>query len=101
MARSNASPAASANKPIHELRHRRIRAAIWRNQTSKGVMYDVRVTRSYREGDEWRDSHSFGYDDLMIAAKLLADAHSFISSLRAKEHAAARGAEKRRERAGA
>jgi len=48
-------------------------------------MYDVRVTRSYKEGDQWRDSYSFGYDDLMNVAKLLADAHSYITALRESE----------------
>ncbi len=97
--RPNPSPApapvapvapAEANKPIHELRHRNIRAAIWRNPTAKGVMYDVQITRSYRDGEGWRDSHSFGYDDLMNVAKLMADAHSFISTLRQKEYAESR-----------
>jgi len=77
----------SSNLPIHTVRHRNIKAAIWRNQTEKGDMYNVTVSRSYREGEEWRDSHSFGYDDLMNLAKVLYDAHSHISSLRAKEPA--------------
>lgn len=84
------TPAATSvpNRPIQEFRHRNIKAAIWRNQTARGAMYDVLITRSYRDGDAWRDSHSFRYDDLMIVAKLLADAHSAITTLRAKDHAA-------------
>ena len=76
---------ASDNRPVHTVRHRRIRATIWKNQTEKGPIYNVTVSRSFRDGDEWRDSHSFGYDDLMNLAKVLYDAHSVISALKAKE----------------
>jgi hypothetical protein len=92
MPRRGPSPTAPAEAagPVHALRHGRIRAAIWRNQTEKGAMYDVKVSRSYREGNEWRDSFSFGYTDLLVVAKLMYDAHSYISMLRAKEHTSAR-----------
>lgn len=83
MSKQTATPA--GNQPVHVVRHRSIKATIWRNQTEKGPMYNVTVTRSYRDGEAWRDSHSFGYDDLMNVAKLMYDAHSFISELRAKE----------------
>ena len=75
------------NLPVHAVRHRNIKASIWRNETDKGPMYKVTVTRSYKENEEWRDTHSFGYDDLMNVAKLMYDAHSYISSVRAKESA--------------
>jgi hypothetical protein len=77
--------ALDGNHPVHTVRHRNIKASIWRNETEKGPMYKVSVVRSYREGTEWRDTHSFGYDDLMNVAKLMYDAHSVISELRAKE----------------
>ena len=80
-------PAANgANKPVHTVRHRSIKATIWKNETSNGPMYNVTVVRSYREeGGEWKDSHSIGYDDLMNVAALMYEAHAFISSLRAKD----------------
>jgi hypothetical protein len=74
------------NVPVHAFRHRSIKASIWRNDTAKGPMWNVTVVRSYRQDDgTWRDSHSFGFDDLMIVAKFLADAHSYIAAERAKE----------------
>ena len=88
MARRNPAPAVeNQNLPVHTIRHRNIKATIWKNQTTKGPMYDVRITRSYRNGDEWRDTTSFGYDDLMNVAKLLADAHSYITALRENDRA--------------
>lgn len=76
------SPTAG-NKPVHTLRDRSIKATVWENQTANGPMCNVTLTRSYREGEEWRETQSFGYDDLMNLAKLLYDAHSFITARRA------------------
>ncbi len=73
--------------PVHTVRHRNLKAAIWRNETAKGAMYNVTITRSYREEEYWRDSHSFGYDDLMNLSALLYEAHAFISATRAAESA--------------
>jgi hypothetical protein len=88
-AASSANSAGSANKPVHTVRHRSIKATIWKNETSNGPMYNVTVVRSYREeGAEWKDSHSIGYDDLMNVAALMYEAHAYISSLRAKENGA-------------
>jgi hypothetical protein len=74
------------NRPIHTVRHRSLKATIWRNQTDKGVLYNVIITRSYRdkETNQWRDTHSIGYDDLMNVAALMYEAHAFISGLNAK-----------------
>lgn len=76
----------SGNKPVHTVRHRSLKATIWKNETSTGPMYNVIVLRSYREeGGEWKDSPSIGYDDLMNVAALMYEAHAHISGLRAKD----------------
>ena len=83
------------NKPVHTIRHRRIKATIWRNETAKGPIFNVTIVRSYKDkSGEWKDTHGIGYDDLMNVAALLYEAHGFISSARAKE-TAARGATRR------
>ncbi len=74
--------------PVREFRHRNLRATIWKNDTDKGFMYNVTMTRMYRDGTSWKDSQSFGFDDLMNLAKLLADAHTYISMLREKDFVA-------------
>ena len=75
----------SGNQPIHSIRHRRLKAAIWQNRTEAGIFHNVTVTRSYKEGEEWRETQSFGYDDLPIVAKLLLDCHTFITQRRAND----------------
>jgi hypothetical protein len=76
------------NLPVHTLRHRGLKVAIWRNRSEKGPHYSVTASRSYRDGETWKDSHSFSYDEIMNLAKLLFDAHSYISNLRIEERQA-------------
>lgn len=75
----------SNNRPVHTVRHGRIKASVWVNQTQKGPMYNVTLSRSYTDDKgEWHDSQSFGFDDLMTVAKCAFDAHTWISTERAK-----------------
>lgn len=70
--------AKAKQRPAHEVRLGRIRAAIWENSTDSGVRHNVTLTRLYKEGDEWKDSTSLGRDDLPLAMKVLDQAHSWI-----------------------
>ena len=65
-------------RPIHEIRLGRIRAAIWENESPNGMRHNVSITRSYRDGQQWKDSTSFGREDLLLLAKVADQAHSWI-----------------------
>ena len=66
-------------RPAHEIRMGRIKAVIWGNETENGnVRHNVQVRRIYKDGDEWKQSDSFGRDDLPLVAKVLDLAHSWI-----------------------
>ena len=54
-----------ANPPAHEIRLSGIRATIWRNDTENGPRFNTTFERSYRDGEEWKSSDSFGRDDLL------------------------------------
>ncbi len=69
------------NKPLHTISYGAIQAAIWRNDTAKGIFYDVSFSRRYRTGDTWMSTYSFGVRDLPILAKAAQDAHSWIHAL--------------------
>jgi hypothetical protein len=60
------------NRPVHEVRLGRVRAAVWANETETGVRYNVTLCRLYKDdkSGEWRDSQSFGRDDLPLVAKV-------------------------------
>jgi hypothetical protein len=67
------------NKPAQEIRFGRLRVAIWENQTQEnGTMYNVTFSRLYKDGKQWKDSTSFGRDDLLLIAKLADAAHTWI-----------------------
>ena len=65
-------------KPVHEIRLGRIRAAIWENETQNGTRHNVTVSRLYKDGNNWKDSSSFGRDDLPLVGKVLDRCHSWI-----------------------
>lgn len=78
---------ATGNKPVHEIRLGRIKAAIWENDTQNGKRHNVTVTRLYKEEDQWKDTQSFGRDDLPIVAKVVDLAHTWIFQLPAADAA--------------
>jgi len=65
-------------KPVHQIRLGRIRAAIWANDTEKGTMHNVTLSRTYRGDEGLKNSSSLGRDDLLLAAKVLDLAHTWI-----------------------
>jgi len=65
-------------RPVHEVRLGRIKAAIWENDTQNGARHNVTVSRIYKDGEQWKDSNSFGRDDLPLVAKVVDQAHSWI-----------------------
>ena len=65
-------------KPVHEIRLGRIKAAIWANETENGVRHNVTISRLYKDGDEWKTSHSFGRDELPLVEKIADLAHAWI-----------------------
>jgi Fe-S-cluster containining protein len=65
-------------RPVHEVRLGRIKAAVWQNETENGTRHNVTISRLYRDGDKWKDTTSFGRDDLPLVGKVADMAHSWI-----------------------
>jgi len=72
------APENGKQRPVHEVRLGRIKATIWANQSDNGTWYNVTVSRSYKDGDEWKSSSSFGRDELLTAAKAADLANTWI-----------------------
>ncbi len=67
------------DKPVHRIRLGRIVAAIWPNRTRDGrVWFNVTIMRSYKDGDQWNDTSTFGRDDLPMVAKAADMAYAWI-----------------------
>lgn len=79
-----------SNRPVHSIRYGTIRAAIWRNVVDLGAasreMYGVTFNRSYRDADnQWKDSASFGVEDLLVLAKVADEAHTWIARQKSED----------------
>ena len=70
--------AAGSNLPVKTFRLGRIKAAVWENEGEQ-KFYSVTFARTYVDDDnKYRDTDSFGRDDLPLVAKLADQAHTFI-----------------------
>jgi hypothetical protein len=68
----------TAKRPVHEIRLGRIKAAIWENDTKDGTRHNVSLSRIYKDGSQWKDSTSFGRDDLPLVIKVADLAHTWV-----------------------
>ena len=67
-----------SRRPIHEIRMGRIKAAIWQNETDGVTRYNVTFGRLYKDAESWKQTESFGRDDLPVLSKVADQAHTFI-----------------------
>ena len=81
---------ASKNTPVAEIRIGLVVASIWQNDTDSGTRYNVTFSRLYRDGDSWKNTRSFGRNDLLVLAKVADRTHDRIVEL---QDSAASGAE--------
>lgn len=67
------------SQPAHKIRIGNVTATIWRNLGERGGWYSVKLARSYKVDDGWRNTDNLGLDELLTAAKALNDAHTWIA----------------------
>ena len=65
-------------KPAQKFRNRNLTVTIWSNASANGPFYTLTARRSYKQGEAWKESDSFGEDDLLPLAKLLDQAHTWM-----------------------
>jgi hypothetical protein len=69
----------TTNRPAHEVKVGRVRATLWPRDTKHGTRYSVTVGRLYKTEDAgWKTSSSLDLEDLLLAAKALDLADSWI-----------------------
>ena len=66
------------SQPAHKIRTGTLQVTIWRNTSDKGNWYSAQLTRGYKVDESWRETDNLGFDDLLAAAKLLDQAHTYI-----------------------
>jgi len=67
------------NKPVKTIRLGSIEASIWENEADDGrKTHSVTFKRSYKDGEEWKDSESYWTEHLPLLAKAADMAHTAI-----------------------
>jgi len=66
---------AKANTPAAKFRVGYVTATVWRN----GDFFNCVLSKSYKDGDEWKDTDQLGHGDLMNAVQVLKRAEQFIA----------------------
>lgn len=64
-----------ANAPVQKFRIGLVNAAVWKNDDA----YSVTLTRSYKDGADWKQTTSLFPDDLLNGARLLQRCEDWIS----------------------
>ena len=67
-----------SNKPAHKIRDGLLAVTIWENEHDGKSYYSVDLTRSYKDGDDWKESKSLSAHDLLKAANLINQAYNWI-----------------------
>ena len=63
--------------PIHKWRIGLVTASVWRNSNR---FYTVTLSRSYKDGDDWKETNGFAHDDLLNVAMVMTRAEAWISA---------------------
>lgn len=62
----------TSNKPISRITLKGITASVFRNETDKGVpFFKVSITRTYKDGKEFRSTSAFNRDDLPLVGEVV------------------------------
>lgn len=83
------------DRPVHEVRLGKVKAAIWRNETDVGTRYSVTFSRIYKTDSGWESSMSFGRDELPLVGKVSDLAHTWIYQQNDKSEAPADDSERK------
>jgi hypothetical protein len=78
------------NKPAHTIRGTPgtgLKLTLWKHDSDKGPWFSAGITHSYKDGEQWKESHSFSQQDFLEVSEMFREAHAWI-----KEQARARAA---------
>ena len=67
------------NKPAHEIRNGGVKVTIWLNEDQGKTRYSATVSRSYKAGEEWKQTTSFLKSHLSKLSAALAQAEQWIA----------------------
>lgn len=68
--------AKAANQPAAKFRLGYVTATVWKNDQ----FFNVVLSKSYKDGEEWKDTDQLSAGDLLNAAKVLTRAEEFVAA---------------------
>ena len=69
-------------RPTRTVRIGTVKAAIWENLAGERTRYNVTFSKRYKDAQgQWKTTHSFGRNDLLVLAKIADQAHTAIVDL--------------------
>jgi hypothetical protein len=83
------------NKPAHTIRGipgSGLELTIWEHRSEKGPWYSATPSRSYKDGEQWKESTSFSQQDFLELAAMFRDAYDWIRE-QARNRSAHQGAD--------
>jgi hypothetical protein len=70
-----------ANKPVHRIRVGAVSCSVFLNKTKEGTEFpSAIISRSYKAGDSFKDSNSYGARHLAELAALVSSVQSWITA---------------------
>ncbi len=66
------------SKPAHEIKVGGVKATIWLNDGNGAARYTVNTSRSFKAGDDWKQTSSFHKSDLPKLIEALTQAAQWI-----------------------
>lgn len=78
--------------PVFSHRRGRLTLTIWSNQTDHGTRYSTEITRTWKDGEEYKTTTRLDERDLLVAARVATIADDWVSERRQAERESASGA---------
>lgn len=66
-------------KPVHEIKLGSIKATIWENDHNGATIHNVTFSRTYRAGDDWKQTTSFSRSHLQRVSEAATKAAHWIA----------------------
>jgi|GEM_PF-4716001 len=73
------------NQPVDKIQDGSIVGTIWFNQNEKGGFYSGEVSRTYKKGDDYGNSHTMAGTDLLKQSRLAQKLYDRIRELEAAD----------------
>lgn len=73
------------SKPVEKFTVEGVNVSIWENQGPKGAFRTATIQLRYKDGDEWKESRSFGPKDLERIEKAALEARQRIMKAKKPE----------------